>query len=97
MAVPYAFFAIWARAEGQTPVTRVLEAPPEPPFDGTGWAQYGGIGFGVDRESGAGLPHMRSATFRGEFPLAWVRLEDPRPACARRTGGLQPLYPHQRR
>ena len=77
MAVPYAFFAIWARAEGQTPVTRVLEAPPEPPFDGTGWAQYGGIGFGVDRESGAGLPHMRSATFRGEFPLAWVRLEDP--------------------
>jgi len=78
MAVPYAFFAIWARAEGQAPVTRVLQAPPEPPFDGSGWGQYSGIGFGVNREDGSGLPHMRSCAFRGEFPLAWVQFEEPR-------------------
>ncbi|MFO7698574.1 MAG: GH116 family glycosyl-hydrolase, partial [Anaerolineae bacterium] len=77
MAVPYAFFTIRARAEQETPVTRVLEAPPEPPFDGSGWGQYGGMGFGVNRENGSGLPHMRATTFRGEFPLAWVRFEDP--------------------
>ncbi|NLT72639.1 MAG: hypothetical protein GXX94_00385 [Chloroflexi bacterium] len=77
MAVPYAFFALWARAEGCEPVTRVLEAPPEPPYDGSGWGEYSGIGFGVDREHGTGLPHMHSVTFRGEFPLAWVRFEDP--------------------
>ncbi|MHB1318657.1 MAG: GH116 family glycosyl-hydrolase [Anaerolineae bacterium] len=77
MAVPYAFFGVWARADGEAPVTRVLEAPPEPPFDGSGWGQYGGMGFGVNRENGSGLPHMRSTTFRGEFPLAWVRFEDP--------------------
>jgi len=78
MAVPYAFFAIWARAEGQAPVTRVLQAPPEPPFDGSGWGQYSGIGFGVNREDGSGLPHMRWCAFRGEFPLAWVQFEEPR-------------------
>ncbi|MGI6368875.1 MAG: GH116 family glycosyl-hydrolase [Anaerolineae bacterium] len=78
MAVPYAFFALWARPEGGEPVTRVLQTPPQPPFDGSGWGQFSGVGFGVNREDGSGLPHMRSATFRGEFPLAWVDLEDER-------------------
>jgi uncharacterized protein (DUF608 family) len=77
MSVPYAFFALWARPQGGAPVTRVLQAPPEAPYDGSGWGEYGGIGFGVNREDGSGLPHMRAATMRGEFPLAWIAFEDP--------------------
>ncbi|MGQ9556004.1 MAG: GH116 family glycosyl-hydrolase, partial [Anaerolineae bacterium] len=76
--LPYSFFTIWARAEGQDPVTRVLQGPPAPPFTGEGGGGYRGLGFGVTREDGSGLPHMRSATFRGEFPLAWVDFADPK-------------------
>ncbi|NLG50783.1 MAG: hypothetical protein GX552_11790 [Chloroflexi bacterium] len=76
--LPYSFITIWARAEGAEPVTRVLQAPPHTPFTGQGGVNFGGIGFGVNRENGAGLPHMRSARFRGEFPLAEVAFEDPR-------------------
>ena len=77
MSVPYAFFALWARPHGGEAVTRVLQAPPAPPYDGSGWGQYSGIGFGVNRENGSGLPHMRSATLRGEFPLAWITFDEP--------------------
>ena len=74
--LPYSFFTIWAKAEGESPVTRVLQAPPRPPFSGEGGGGYKGFGFGVTREDGSGLPHMRSATFRGEFPLAEIEFED---------------------
>ena len=80
MAVPYAF-AIWARQRDRRQL-RCREAPPRAPFDGTGWAQYGGIGFGVDRESAPALPHMRSATFRGEFPLPGCDWRIPPCLCA---------------
>ncbi|MDI7274499.1 MAG: GH116 family glycosyl-hydrolase [Anaerolineae bacterium] len=78
--LPFTFFCLWAQAEGLRGVTRVLEGPPQPPFDGTtrGPRQYfAGVGFGVPRETAAGLPHMRQARFRGEYPFAWVELADP--------------------
>ena len=75
--LPYSFFTIWARAQGQEPVTRVVQGPPSPPFTGQGGGGYQGYGFGVTREDGSGLPHMWSSEFRGEFPFAWVEFEDP--------------------
>jgi len=77
VCLPYTFFAIHAAVEGKKPVTRVLQAPPTPPYTGRGCARFAGIGFGVNREQGSGLPHMRSATFRGEFPMAYVYFTDP--------------------
>lgn len=75
--LPYTFFALWAHPEGRGPVTRVLQAPAQPPFTGEDGGRYRGFGFGVRREDGSGLPPMRSARFRGEFPLATVEFEDP--------------------
>jgi uncharacterized protein (DUF608 family) len=75
--LPYAFFAIRARPQGGQPVTRVLQGPPEPPFSGAGSTRFGGLGFGVTRVDGSGLPHMRSVRFAGEFPLAWIDFGDP--------------------
>ncbi|MEA3407173.1 MAG: GH116 family glycosyl hydrolase, partial [Chloroflexota bacterium] len=75
--LPYTFFTLWAKMEGQAPVTRVVQAPPTPPFSGQGNGDYRGFGFGVTREDGSGLPHMRTATFRGEFPFAEVAFDAP--------------------
>jgi len=74
--LPYTFFTLWACPEDGVPVTRVLQAPPVPPFSGEGDGRYRGFGFGVRREDGSGLPHMRAARFRGEFPFAEVLFDD---------------------
>jgi len=74
--LPYSFFILWAKAEGQAPLIRVLQAPPVPPFSGQGGGGYRGFGFGVTRENGSGLPHMRGARFRGEFPFAEIEFQD---------------------
>ena len=74
--LPYSFFTLWAQAEGQAAVTRVVQASPTPPFTGQGGGGYQGLGFGVTRENGAGFPHLRAARFRGEFPFAEIEFED---------------------
>ncbi|HIC89527.1 MAG TPA: hypothetical protein EYP04_09015 [Anaerolineae bacterium] len=74
--LPNTFFALWARPEGDRSVTKVLQAPPLPPYTGIRRGQYRGVGFGVARETGAGLPHLRDATFRGEYPFAWIDFQD---------------------
>ena len=66
--LPFTFFTLFVRREGEGPVTRVLQAPPHTPLTGA---------HGVPRETGAGLPHMRNAVFRGEYPFAWISFEDP--------------------
>ena len=75
--LPFTFFSVWAQKEGEPPVARVLQGPPEPPFDGSGYGNRPGLGQGVACDTGAGLPHMRSCTFRGEYPFAWMSFADP--------------------
>lgn len=75
--LPYSFFTLWAQADETPPVTKVVQSPPQPPFSGQGGVNFRGLGFGLGRENGAGLPHLRSGTFYGEFPLAWIEFEDP--------------------
>ncbi|MHB0858733.1 MAG: GH116 family glycosyl-hydrolase [Anaerolineae bacterium] len=91
--LPYSFFTLWTRSEGRDPVTRVLQAPPRAPFSGGGSQRFGGFGFGVTRETGAGFPHMRSATLRGEFPLAEVAFEDPTLPVEVRLEAYSPFIP----
>ncbi|HEO72072.1 MAG TPA: hypothetical protein ENN80_12485 [Candidatus Hydrogenedentes bacterium] len=62
--LPRTFPIVWAKASGEEPVCRILEAPVPPPHRGSG--------MGDPHENGEGFPHMDGATFRGEYPFAWV-------------------------
>jgi non-lysosomal glucosylceramidase len=75
--LPYSFLTLWARAEGEAPVTKVVQSPPRPPFSGQDNTKYQGYGFGVTRLNGAGFPHLREGAFHGEYPLAWIEFQDP--------------------
>lgn len=61
------FFAIRTQTEGGEAVTRVLEGPVQPPFDG---------GHGFSPQTGAGLPRFNNSSFHGEYPFGWLELSD---------------------
>ena len=65
--LPFTFFAMAFSQDGRKPVVRVLEGPLTPPFTG---------GDGIGRTKVPGLPRMEKVRFRGEYPFAWVELED---------------------
>ncbi len=65
--LPFTFFALAFSQNNQKPVVRVLEGPLAPPFTG---------GDGIARTKVPGLPRMEKVRFRGEYPFAWVELED---------------------
>lgn len=76
--LPNTFFSIWTRTADGTTDARVLEGWQAPPFMGDiGGRKFEGFGFGVRREAGAGLKRFQDVTFRGEYPFAWVTLNDP--------------------
>jgi uncharacterized protein (DUF608 family) len=75
--LPFSFFALWAQRDGEPPFACVLQSPPSPLFDGSGRGNHRGMGFGLSRDTGAGLPHLRHCTFRGEYPFAWIDFSDP--------------------
>ncbi|ACZ41133.1 protein of unknown function DUF608 [Thermobaculum terrenum ATCC BAA-798] len=66
-SLPNTYFALWARPEGESPVTKVLQSLPPPPHTQS---------HGYHPTSGLGLPHFTSTLFRGEYPIAWVYFED---------------------
>jgi len=65
--LPYTFFAIWARPEEESPVARILERRLLPPFSSGGGLSPGFV---------SGLPRLKEARFRGEYPFAWIEFED---------------------
>jgi len=65
--LPSTFVALWAEPEGERPLLRVVEGPPQPPF--RGWNGY-------SHECGQGLPHFQQATLTGKYPIATVDFED---------------------
>ena len=64
----FSFFAIWAQEKGKDPVAKVLERRFMPPY-----ADNGG---GLDQRALSGLPRLDEASFRGEFPFAWIDFKD---------------------
>lgn len=70
---PMTFAAAYCEEqERQTGVMRVLEGPVQNPHI-YNQARFGNGALASGHE---GLPHMECAEFRGEFPFAWVQLED---------------------
>jgi non-lysosomal glucosylceramidase len=63
----YAMPSIWAQAGGGKPVTRVLEARFQPPYEGQN---------GLGSRNAPGLSRLESATFTGEFPAAKIDFHD---------------------
>src|SRR5205085_5623810 len=58
--LPYTFFSVWARPEGGAAVARVLERRLLPPY---------AAGSGMPTATVSGLPRLREARFRGEYPF----------------------------
>lgn len=67
--LPHAFFSVFAQAEGEPPVARVLEARLQPPFS---------RGHGFDSTEAGGLPRLESATMAAEYPFVWHTFSDGR-------------------
>ncbi|MGC8794736.1 MAG: GH116 family glycosyl-hydrolase, partial [Bryobacteraceae bacterium] len=64
--LPFTFAALRLEGGGlKTPLIRVLEGRPHPPFTGAS---------GVPRETALGLPRFRDAIFTGAYPFAQVAL-----------------------
>jgi uncharacterized protein (DUF608 family) len=65
--LPFTFFALHFEQEGRKPLVRVLEGALTPPFTGTAGYRKGDV---------PGLPRMEKARFHGEYPFAWIEMED---------------------
>ncbi|HFE53258.1 MAG TPA: hypothetical protein ENK07_07430, partial [Bacteroidetes bacterium] len=66
--LPYSFFALWTASGQGRSVAKVLERELFPP--------YSSSGFGSPSDQVSGLPRLREARFRGEYPFAWIDFED---------------------
>ena len=64
---PYTFFAIWAKSQGEEPITKVLESEIQPPYSKS---------HGFDSEELAGLPRLDSSEMKGEYPFATIDFDD---------------------
>ena len=82
----YTFFTLFAQRAGEAAVTRVVQGP-------VGGAGFTGVGSGVDRMNGAGLPHLRSVRFEGAFPFARLAFEDPAMPLAVSMEAFNPFIP----
>lgn len=82
--LPYSFFAIWAKAEGEKAVAKVLESKIKPPYTRA-------TGF-VPGEV-AGLPRLASSRLEGEYPFVKVQFEDDQLPVEISLEAFTPLIP----
>ncbi len=82
--LPNTFFALRVQMGDQAPITRVLEAPLQPPHT---------LSHGYHPLSGAGLPRLAGATFWGEYPLAKITFEDDTLPVQMELEAFNPLIP----
>ncbi|MGE5557315.1 MAG: GH116 family glycosyl-hydrolase [Bacillota bacterium] len=62
-------FAVKAEKNGKVEDARILVGPLNPPYNN---------GFGIPRNTMAGMPHFKDCVFHGEFPLAELIFKDKR-------------------
>ena len=72
-------FAVRAEREGGGVVdARILHGDFAGELSGSGDTPFAGFGYGPDADSLCGLPHFRSVSLRGEFPVGEWTFRDPR-------------------
>ena len=74
-------FAVRAEREGgggEVVDARILHGDFAGELSGAGDAPFAGFGYGPDADSLCGLPHFRSVSLRGEFPVGEWTFRDPR-------------------
>ncbi|MHB9133926.1 MAG: GH116 family glycosyl-hydrolase [Armatimonadota bacterium] len=80
----YTFFALWAKAEGQEPVAKILEGKVPPPYRN---------GYGESTVQLQGVGRFAEASFRGEYPTATLELSDPEVPVRATLQAWNPLIP----
>ncbi len=90
----FSFFTLWAREQEKDPVTKVLAERPMRTLAGAGPGLFSGTGFGANRLTGTGLPHMKKARFTGRYPFAEIEFEDPDVPLGVTLTAYNPLVPH---
>jgi uncharacterized protein (DUF608 family) len=80
----YCFPAIWAQAQGEKAVARVLEARIGPPYEGPS---------GLGSDNVPGLPRLASARFTGAYPFARLEFEDKKLPILVSLEAFNPLVP----
>jgi non-lysosomal glucosylceramidase len=91
----YSFFTLFAQAEGQEPVFRVLEGRLPPPYQGriSGAQVFKGWGFGPPLQWGSGLVRMADCQFTGMFPFCRLDMSDPAVPVKVSTTAWSPFIP----
>ncbi|MBZ5669338.1 MAG: hypothetical protein LAO04_06390 [Acidobacteriia bacterium] len=80
----YAFAAIWAQAEDEKPVARVLESRIEPPYEGSS---------GLGANNVPGLPRLDDARFTGAYPFARIDFQDAKLPLGVKLEAFNPFVP----
>lgn len=90
----FSHFAIRAEAGGKVLDARILHGDLHPPYTGS-FTQpaYNSFGFGPPRGFLSGMPHFRTCTFRGEFPVAELSFADERFPGRVTLTGFNPFIP----
>ncbi|HEY3266149.1 MAG TPA: GH116 family glycosyl-hydrolase [Armatimonadota bacterium] len=82
--LPFTFFALWFQPAGEPAGARVMEGRIPPPYREAHGISPGRLG---------GLPRFRAARFAGEYPFAWLDLEDPAVPLRPRLRAWNPMIP----
>jgi uncharacterized protein (DUF608 family) len=82
--LPNTFFALRVQQGNKPAITRVLEAPLQPPFPGS---------HGFHPISAAGLPRLQGSTMKGEYPMVKITFEDDRLPVQIELEAFTPLVP----
>ncbi len=80
----FTFFSLWAKADGEKPVFKVLEGQ---------WRGRLADPIGPEQTEAPGLPRMRHCRFEGRFPFAKVYLEDEKVPVQAVIEGWSPFIP----
>ncbi|MHA6480966.1 GH116 family glycosyl-hydrolase [Paenibacillus sp. strain BS8-2] len=94
----FSHFAVKAERDGDVIDARVLNGDLQSPYVGQpirGGPLHSGFGFGPDSQTLAGMPHFSEVTFKGQFPIAELKFEEPAFPGDVRLTAFNPFIPLQ--